>query len=148
MSHFSNSIEEWFEANKHRQFFLSRLDSNLLLKISDFGLSRNVEEKEYYRIEEGTQELPIRWMSPESVDKNVFTTKSDVVGSISLQLPSADISILFGLWFVFQWSYGVLLWEIFNFACLPYKGKNNIAVMDCIKKGTILPQPPEAPQEM
>ncbi len=51
----------------------------LILKVSDFGLSRNVQDKEYYKIQDTSLELPVRWMSPESLTDHRFTTKSDVV---------------------------------------------------------------------
>ncbi len=56
-----------------------RLDNNIFLKVSDFGLSRDVEDKEYYKVENTSVELPVRWMSPESLTNWLFTTKSDVV---------------------------------------------------------------------
>lgn len=57
------------------------------MKISDFGLSRNVIYHDYYR-KRGAGRLPIKWMAPEALEANVYTVCSDV------------------------WSYGILLWEI------------------------------------
>ena len=55
------------------------------LKITDFGLSREVEEV-YVKKTKGR--LPLKWMAIESIDAREFTTASDA------------------------WSYGVVLWEI------------------------------------
>ena len=55
------------------------------LKITDFGLSREVEEV-YVKKTKGR--LPLKWMAIESIDAREFTTASDV------------------------WSYGVVLWEV------------------------------------
>ena len=59
---------------------------NKQLKISDFGLAREInvdynhknEDKEYYRIHFHNDKLPIRWMAIESISEFIFTTKSDV----------------------------------------------------------------------
>ncbi len=61
------------------KYFVARLDNRLVLKISDFGLSRDLQDKEYYKVENTAVELPVRWMSPESLTNWIFTTKSDVV---------------------------------------------------------------------
>ncbi len=51
----------------------------MFLKVSDFGLSRDVQTKECYKVENTSVELPVRWMSPESLSKWTFTRKTDVV---------------------------------------------------------------------
>jgi len=44
-------------------------------KIADFGLARSYDEKHYSKSDAG---LPLRWMSPESLNKRVYSEKSDV----------------------------------------------------------------------
>uniref|UniRef100_T1IN36 Protein kinase domain-containing protein n=1 Tax=Strigamia maritima TaxID=126957 RepID=T1IN36_STRMM len=74
--------------------------NNLVVKISDFGMSRDIYTCDYYKIG-GSRLLPVRWMAPESIMYGRFTLESDV------------------------WSYGVLLWEVFTYAKQPYYGHSN-----------------------
>jgi len=46
------------------------------VKLADFGLSRWVQDQSYYKASKG--KLPIKWMSPESINFRRFTTASDV----------------------------------------------------------------------
>ncbi|KAH9366071.1 hypothetical protein HPB48_000511 [Haemaphysalis longicornis] len=69
----------------------------LTVKISDFGLSRDVYSSDYYRVQSKSL-LPVRWMPPESILYGRFTTDSDV------------------------WSFGVVLWEVFSYGLQPYYG--------------------------
>lgn len=46
------------------------------VKLADFGLSRWLEESNYYKASKG--KLPIKWMAPESINFRRFTTASDV----------------------------------------------------------------------
>lgn len=54
------------------------------IKVSDFGLSEEVYSKNYFRqvqSKEGSEvNLPMKWMSLESLKEGVFTEKTDVVG--------------------------------------------------------------------
>ena len=46
------------------------------IKIADFGLMRQLYHEVY---EEDTEKkLPMKWMAPESIFEDIFTTKSDV----------------------------------------------------------------------
>lgn len=47
--------------------------------MADFGLSRQLYEKDYYSAKDRKLKLPIKWMALESLDQQVFTTKTDVV---------------------------------------------------------------------
>ena len=51
--------------------------SEMVVKIGDFGLARDIYKNDYYR-KEGEGLLPVRWMSPESLIDGVFTTQSDI----------------------------------------------------------------------
>ncbi len=100
------------------------LNSQLTAKIADFGLSRNLNAQNYYRIGGGKKSyLPIRWMPPEGVLYGKFTVKSDV------------------------WSFGILMWEVYTLGQLPYIGLSNHEVIDCIKEHRILNQPDACPPE-
>ena len=57
-----------------------RLDTNGIIKVADFGLSKSLYEKLYYKQEKDeTVKLPVKWMAIESINDGIFSEKSDVV---------------------------------------------------------------------
>ena len=50
-----------------------------MVKIADFGLSRDIYMNDYYKTETKDRPLPIKWMAIESITKGKYTTKTDVV---------------------------------------------------------------------
>lgn len=61
-------------------FSASRLDESYTVKVADFGMARDVFDKEYYSIQDHRKaKLPVKWMAIESLQTQKFTTKSDVV---------------------------------------------------------------------
>lgn len=97
------------------------LTSNLRLKISDFGLSRNG----IYTINDTlgkVRQLPVRWMSPETLQDRIFSTKSDV------------------------WSFAIILWEIGTLGAFPYSYIPDDKLLEhIIVKRQYLKQPPNIP---
>uniref|UniRef100_A0A0A9XLS6 receptor protein-tyrosine kinase n=2 Tax=Lygus hesperus TaxID=30085 RepID=A0A0A9XLS6_LYGHE len=92
-----------------------------VVKIGDFGMTRDVYETDYYR--KGNKGmLPIRWMAPESLNDGVFSSKTDV------------------------WSYGIVLWEIITLASQPYQGLSNEQVLQFVISGNKLELPPVYPK--
>merc|ERR1712117_237113 len=86
-------------------------------KVADFGFAKDVMANNIYeRKSEG--KLPIRWMAPESLYDNCYTTKSDV------------------------WSFGVLMWEIVTLGSTPYPGTPAATVMKSVRDGFRLEKPP------
>ncbi|XP_019910976.2 NT-3 growth factor receptor isoform X2 [Esox lucius] len=101
--------------------------NGLLVKIGDFGMSRDIYSTDYYRDEEkvgGHTMLPIRWMPPESIMYRKFTTESDV------------------------WSFGVIMWEIFTYGKQPWFQLGNNEVIECITQGRVLDRPRVCPKEV
>ena len=49
------------------------------MKIADFGLARDIYEKDYYSVENRGRPMPIKWMAAECLDTFKFDSKSDVV---------------------------------------------------------------------
>ena len=64
-----------------------RIDSHFVIKISDFGLSEDVFQRNYYRegVDGEMAKLPVKWMAPESLSDGHFSEKSDVVGTLCLR---------------------------------------------------------------
>lgn len=93
---------------------------DLVVKIADFGMSRDVYTSDYYRMA-GNRPMPIRWMSPESIHYQIFTLESDV------------------------WSYGIVLWEIYSLGKQPYYGHNNDGARKLILQGIMLIPPEHCP---
>ena len=56
-----------------------RVDDDIHIKVSDFGLAKDVYEEGHYQAKEQSEAAPIRWMSIEAIQISVFTTASDVV---------------------------------------------------------------------
>ena len=96
------------------------LSSEKRAKISDFGMSRDMEHKEYYTARSG--QLPVRWTAPEALEHKRFTSASDC------------------------WSYGVTLYEIWTKAELPYKGFTNQKVWMMVLTDYRLPCPEDCPE--
>ncbi len=51
----------------------------MVVKIADFGLSRDIFTSDYYVMRDLSKPMPIKWMSVESLTSQIFTHKSDVV---------------------------------------------------------------------
>ncbi|KAG8455051.1 hypothetical protein GDO86_001317 [Hymenochirus boettgeri] len=97
--------------------------NNMVVKIADFGLSRNIYSADYYKANENDA-IPIRWMPPESIFYNRYTSESDV------------------------WAYGVVLWEIFSYGMQPYYGMAHEEVIYYVRDGNILSCPENCPLEL
>ncbi|KAK3866217.1 hypothetical protein Pcinc_028242 [Petrolisthes cinctipes] len=94
-----------------------------ICKVADFGFARDVANNHVYE-RKSDGRLPIRWMAPESLFDNIFTTKSDV------------------------WSFGVLLWEIVTLGSTPYPGLGATEVMRKVREGYRLEKPDHCRREV
>ena len=61
---------------------LVRLDEDFHVKVADFGLSRDIYEKDYYACDNKKTMLPVKWMALECLEKGKYSSKSDVVRSL------------------------------------------------------------------
>ncbi|XP_068197895.1 protein tyrosine kinase 2 beta, b isoform X2 [Antennarius striatus] len=89
------------------------------VKLGDFGLSRYIEDEEYYKA--SVTRLPIKWMAPESINFRRFTTASDV------------------------WMFAVCMWEIMSFGQQPFFWLENRDVINQLEQGIRLPKPDTCP---
>ena len=92
-------------------------DGSFVIKIADFGLSRDVEEKDYYRRSEQVTALPWKWMSLEAHTHYIFTRENDV------------------------WGFGVVYWEIMTLGKSPYEGVKCEHLVKHLKSGARLSEP-------
>ena len=50
--------------------------------MADFGLAKNMHGTDYFRQGKGEgedEEVPIKWMAPESLEEDIYTEATDVV---------------------------------------------------------------------
>jgi serine/threonine protein kinase len=93
------------------------IDSAFTTYVADFGLSRDVYSRDYYRMGLKAVKLPVKWMSPESLNDGLYDEKTDV------------------------WAFGVTCWEIFSLGRSPYPAIDNADMLEHIENGYRLKRP-------
>ncbi|XP_029353015.1 ephrin type-A receptor 7 isoform X1 [Echeneis naucrates] len=119
------------------------VNSNLVCKVSDFGLSRVIDDDpeavytttgkmqdvmnliftpatDLHFTEQGGK-IPVRWTAPEAIQYRKFTSASDA------------------------WSYGIVMWEVMSYGERPYWDMSNQDVIKAIEEGYRLPAPMDCP---
>ena len=93
-----------------------------IAKIMDFGLSRDISAKDYYKAKHAA--VPIKWLAPEALLKGHFTSQSDI------------------------WAFGVLLWEIMTLGANPYPSVPMENLYELLRSGHRMERPDECPSEV
>ncbi|KJE97648.1 tyrosine-protein kinase Src42A [Capsaspora owczarzaki ATCC 30864] len=89
----------------------------MIVKIADFGLSREMaSENDYYRMQTRGK-LPVKWMAPETMTFRKFSSMSDV------------------------WSFGVTAWECSSHGARPYGEMDGRDTLAHVEAGGRLPMP-------
>ena len=60
-----------------------RVNEDLLIKVGDFGLARDIYCTDYYRSSNKDAKLPIKWMPPEAFNDKISNEKTDVVSPLT-----------------------------------------------------------------
>jgi serine/threonine protein kinase len=95
-------------------------EKDLVAKVSDFGMARDIEGGESGAEQQTTASIgPIRWMAPEQLERTAYSRASDV------------------------FAFGVLLYEIFARSA-PWPGLSNVHVITAVLKGTRMTVPDAA----
>ncbi|XP_070268526.1 tyrosine-protein kinase Fer isoform X2 [Myotis yumanensis] len=95
---------------------------NNVLKISDFGMSRQEDGGVYSS--SGLKQIPIKWTAPEALNYGRYSSESDV------------------------WSFGILLWETFSLGVCPYPGMTNQQAREQVERGYRMSAPQYCPDEI
>ncbi|XP_028005569.2 tyrosine-protein kinase Fer isoform X1 [Eptesicus fuscus] len=95
---------------------------NNVLKISDFGMSRQEDGGVYSS--SGLKQIPIKWTAPEALNYGRYSSESDV------------------------WSFGILLWETFSLGVCPYPGMTNQQAREQVERGYRMSAPQNCPEEI
>ncbi|XP_034041773.1 ephrin type-A receptor 6-like isoform X2 [Thalassophryne amazonica] len=97
------------------------VNGNLVCKVSDFGLSRVLEDDPEAAYTTTGGKIPIRWTAPEAISYRKFSSASDA------------------------WSYGIVMWEVMSYGERPYWEMSNQDVILSIEEGYRLPAPMGCP---
>ncbi|XP_006872321.1 PREDICTED: tyrosine-protein kinase Fer-like [Chrysochloris asiatica] len=95
---------------------------NNLLKISDFGMSRQEDGGVYSS--SGLKQIPIKWTAPEALNYGRYSSESDA------------------------WSFGILLWETFSLGVCPYPGMTNQQAREQVERGYRMSAPQHCPEDI
>uniref|UniRef100_A0A3B3RTD7 IL2 inducible T cell kinase n=1 Tax=Paramormyrops kingsleyae TaxID=1676925 RepID=A0A3B3RTD7_9TELE len=96
------------------------VSENQVVKVCDFGMTRFVLDDQY--TSSLGSKFPVKWSAPEVIHYSKFSSKSDV------------------------WSFGVLMWEVYNEGRIPYENRSNGEVVEGLKLGLRLLKPRLAPE--
>jgi len=58
---------------------LFSVDEQYIVKIADFGMSKDVYSQDQFTIDNTDQPLPLRWMALETLTSGVYTAETEVV---------------------------------------------------------------------
>ncbi|XP_007950777.1 tyrosine-protein kinase Fer [Orycteropus afer afer] len=95
---------------------------NNILKISDFGMSRQEDGGVYSS--SGLKQIPIKWTAPEALNYGRYSSESDA------------------------WSFGILLWETFSLGVCPYPGMTNQQAREQVERGYRMSAPQHCPEDI
>jgi hypothetical protein len=99
------------------------LVSEELAKVSDFGMSRKMNESLYY-VSSAQGKWPLKWYPPEASTTGKFDEKSDV------------------------WSFGVTCWEATSYGGRPYQGIDINILIAKLENNYRLEKPQKCPDEL
>uniref|UniRef100_A0A8C5S3Q6 receptor protein-tyrosine kinase n=1 Tax=Laticauda laticaudata TaxID=8630 RepID=A0A8C5S3Q6_LATLA len=97
------------------------INGNLVCKVSDFGLSRVLDDNPDAAYTTTGGKIPVRWTAPEAITFRKFSSASDV------------------------WSYGIVTWEVLAYGERPYWNMTNQDVIQSVEEGYRLPAPMGCP---
>jgi serine/threonine protein kinase len=101
------------------------ISSQRVCKIGDFGMARHMENSgDVYERHSRNTKVPVRWMAPEVLVENSFTTKSDV------------------------FSFGILMWEIVTLGSTPYRHLKTDQIIQAVARNGERPERPEYCHEL
>lgn len=93
-----------------------------ICKVADFGFARRVSDDCAYE-RTTANPVPVKWMAPEALVENKFTSKSDV------------------------FSFGILMWEIVTLGATPYEYMTSPEVYKIVTEGERLERPVHCKKE-
>jgi serine/threonine protein kinase len=103
-----------------RNIFITR---SMTVKLGDFGLCHSLDpQNPLHQTPHG--KVPLKWTSIEAIRDGIFSEASDV------------------------WSYGVLLFEMYTGASMPYPTIEADQLLNALENGERPEIPPEAPENM
>ncbi|KAI1713782.1 protein tyrosine kinase domain-containing protein [Ditylenchus destructor] len=95
------------------------------IKIADFGLSCRISDAATNDEKAVEKNMPVRWLAPETFNfPPAFSPKSDV------------------------WSYGILIWEVYNDGSQPWPNDDSTYIRKAITKGPMLNIPEDTLKNM
>lgn len=96
---------------------------NGVVKVASFGLGSKLYPEAYYYLH--GRNLPLRWMSPEAINQDLFSSESDI------------------------WAFGVLMWELFTYGKQPFPNLTNEQILFQVsQKHSTLPPPDKCPDDV